>query len=233
MHNDSREEGEAITSERYPQTRVAEQPSTGGRLLRMLRGGVAGNARLTALTGLLIFVLLAAEGVTILSIRALFTPHAFIGILLIPPISLKLASTGYRFISYYTRNPRYRIAGPPGPISRTLAPFLVITTIALFATGIILLFQGPRSGDMWRTLHTVSFFVWFWLMSAHVLTYLPRALSLAGADMVKTRAAAIRGTLDRRSLVAGSLMLGVVLAVVFLPWDATWAHWLTAFRHDN
>jgi len=82
----------------------------------------AANARLTALTGLALFVLLAAEGVTIPRIRLLLTPHLFIGIVLIPPVLLKLASTGFRFARYYLRDPDYKggraaklAASIPGP----------------------------------------------------------------------------------------------------------------------
>ncbi|MBO0744705.1 MAG: hypothetical protein J2P43_06785, partial [Candidatus Dormibacteraeota bacterium] len=56
------------------------------------RATVEANSRLTAQTGVVLFVLLAAEGVTILSIRALLLPHIFIGLLLVPPLLLKIAS---------------------------------------------------------------------------------------------------------------------------------------------
>ena len=69
--------------------------------------GVAGNARLTGTTAVVLIVLLAAEGVTILSIRHLLSVHLFLGFLLIPPVLLKLASTGYRFLRYYTGSRRY------------------------------------------------------------------------------------------------------------------------------
>jgi hypothetical protein len=56
---------------------------------------VAANARLTASNAVVLLALLAAEGVTILRVRALLTPHVFIGIVLIPPVLLKVASTGW------------------------------------------------------------------------------------------------------------------------------------------
>ena len=43
------------------------------RLARLLRGGTEGNARLTGMTGLVLLVLLAIEGVTILAIRPLLS----------------------------------------------------------------------------------------------------------------------------------------------------------------
>ena len=65
-------------------------------------GGVDGNARLTAATAVVLLVLLAALGVTILSIGQLVWWHVLLGMLLIPPVLLKLGSTGWRFVRYYT-----------------------------------------------------------------------------------------------------------------------------------
>ena len=64
-------------------------------------GESAANERLTSLTGALLFVLLAAIGVTVLSVRRLLPEHFVIGFILIPPIALKMTTTGYRFVNYY------------------------------------------------------------------------------------------------------------------------------------
>ena len=45
--------------------------------------------------------------------RGLLGPHMFIGLVLIGPVALKLASTGYRFVRYYTGAPVYVAKGPP------------------------------------------------------------------------------------------------------------------------
>jgi hypothetical protein len=66
-------------------------------------GGADGNARLTGTVGVVLIALLAVEGVTILFIRPLISMHVFVGLLLVPPVALKLASTGWRFARYYTR----------------------------------------------------------------------------------------------------------------------------------
>jgi hypothetical protein len=58
--------------------------------------GVAGNEHLTALTGVVLLVGFAIEGVTILRIGRLLTLHFFLGLLLIGPVLLKIGSTGYR-----------------------------------------------------------------------------------------------------------------------------------------
>ena len=65
-------------------------------------GGVDGNERLTAATAVVLIVLLAALGVTILSIGGLVWWHVLLGMLLIPPVLLKLGSTGWRFMRFYT-----------------------------------------------------------------------------------------------------------------------------------
>jgi hypothetical protein len=57
-------------------------------------GGVEGNARLTATTAVVLLLLLATEGVTLLALRPLLSLHVFVGMLLIPPVALKLGATG-------------------------------------------------------------------------------------------------------------------------------------------
>src|SRR5690348_2164745 len=76
-------------------------------------GGTNGNERLTAVTGLVLIALLAVIGLTIVQMQPLISVHLFVGLLLIGPVVLKMASTGYRFMRYYTGNARYREKGPP------------------------------------------------------------------------------------------------------------------------
>jgi hypothetical protein len=111
-------------------------------------GGVPGNERLTAETGAVLLVLLAALGLTIPMVRSLMYEHVFLGMLLIPPVALKLGSTGYRFFRYYTNDTSYRRAGPPAPLQRLIAPLVVAGTVAVFGTGVMLLVLGPSAG-MW------------------------------------------------------------------------------------
>ena len=90
------------------------------RAQRRADAGVAANARLTASNAVVLLVLLAAEGVTILRVRDLLTPHVFIGMVLVPPVLLKMASTGWRFARYYRGVPAYQRKGPP-PLLQGLA----------------------------------------------------------------------------------------------------------------
>src|SRR5438552_12957865 len=128
--------------------------------MRPERDPTAGNERLTAAAGVILLVLLAVEGVTILSIRQLLSWHIVVGMLLIGPVLLKLASTGYRFVRYYTGNAEYRRKGPPELILRLIAPVVVLSTTGVLATGVVLLIVGPQHRDPWLLLHKVSFILW-------------------------------------------------------------------------
>jgi hypothetical protein len=189
-------------------------------------GGASGNERLTAATGALLLVLLAALGVTIVRIGGLLNEHMFLGMLLLGPIVLKLSSTGYRFVSYYTANPRYRDKGPPPAIMRAIAPIVVISTVVVFASGVALLFAGPSSRGTLLPLHKVSFFVWLAFTALHVLGHLgelPAALRGAGSsERPWDDLGAGRG--GRALSLAAALVGGLVLALVVESRFGVWAH---------
>jgi hypothetical protein len=168
-----------------------------------------------------LLVLLAVEGVTLLSLRSMLSWHIFVGVLVIPVVALKLASTGYRFFRYYTRRPDYVRAGPPHPLLRLLGPVVILTTVALLASGIALIVVGPGGGLM-LTLHQASFFVWLAALGAHVLGHLG-SLRAVGADLsIGDR---LGGSRWRLLLVAGAVVVGAIAAVVVLPHGAPWVHW--------
>jgi hypothetical protein len=175
------------------------------RLRRLFAGGSAGNAQLTAAVACVLLVLLAAEGATLLRIQSLLTVHAFIGMLLIPPVVLKLASTGWRALRYYRHADEYVRRGPPHPLLRLLvAPVIAASTIALLATGVALLVLDRTRGTI-VGLHKASFFVWVGATSIHVLAHVLRLPRLLGAP------AAGRGA--RLALVGAIVIGGVALAV--------------------
>src|SRR4051812_16732266 len=111
-------------------------------------GGIDGNAALTSAAAVVLIVLLLAEGVTILDMGGLRTPHMFIGLVLIPPVLVKLGSTGYRFARYYLRTSAYRDKGRPLTALRLMAPVLVLSTIGVFASGVLLLVLNHGSGTL-------------------------------------------------------------------------------------
>src|SRR4051794_38318187 len=114
----------------------------------MRLGGTEGNEILTSATAAVLTILLVAEGITIIDLGGLLGVHMFMGLLLIPPVLLKLGSTGYRFVRYYTRARPYREKGPPALPLRVLAPVFVATTAGVFVTGVWLLLLGHRSDQL-------------------------------------------------------------------------------------
>ena len=179
------------------------------QLRRVFVGGSAGNEQLTAVVATLLLLLLAIEGATILRVRSLLTVHAFVGMLLIPVLALKLASTGWRMLSYYRGTDEYVRRGPPHVLLRVLvAPVTVLSTIVLFGTGVALLFLGQTQGTL-VGLHKASFVVWVGATSIHVLAHL--------VELPPAIRARIPGTALRVGLVAAVLASGALLAIVTLP----------------
>jgi hypothetical protein len=115
MDSSTRLPGERNPADRAPATPRLRGHHRFGRVSsgRLTGGGTDGNRQLTAITGTILLVLLAVIGVTILRIGQLISVHLFVGLLLIGPVVLKLASTGYRFARYYSHNRAYRREGPP------------------------------------------------------------------------------------------------------------------------
>lgn len=193
-------------------------------------GGPRGNAHLTAWTGLLLFVLFAAEGVTILSIGPLITWHVAIGAILIPPTLLKTATTGWRIVRYYAGNAAYVQAGPPPTLLRILGPFVVATSIAVLATGVMLIVVGPNAtGVNWLLLHKLSFFAWLAAMGGHVLGRLIPGLMTARDGLSRTER--VPGWLARGVAIGLSIAAGVGLAFLLVHDEGSWT--TAAAHHDH
>jgi hypothetical protein len=214
-----------------PRTSVA--PSHHASLRSLTAGGTTGNERLTAVTGLVLIVLLAVIGVTIISISQLLWVHLFVGMLLIGPVALKLGSTGYRFVRYYTANPSYRRVGPPPPLLRVIAPMVVLTTLVVFASGVALLFAGPQSRQTLLPIHKVSFFVWIAFTAIHILGHLPAIPRALRADYGSSAPwnHDVTGRTGRTIALASALTAGVVLAVLVIPEFGPWLH--ASFHHHH
>jgi hypothetical protein len=190
-------------------------PSASSRVIGSRLGGTEGNELLTSMTAVALTLLLAAEGVTILRLGGLLTEHMFIGLVLIPPVLVKLASTGYRFARYYTGARPYREKGPPLLPLRLLAPVLVASTLAVFASGVALLLIGHRSG--WVLLvHKASFIVWGVCFVVHLLAHLPRVWRSLRSDWAASRGERAPGSGIRGAIVATSMGAGFALALALL-----------------
>jgi len=218
--------------ERRPST----APSTprSGRSAALIFGGTDGNEQLTAMTGLVLIVLLAVIGVTILRKSQLISVHLFVGLVLIGPVVLKMASTGYRFARYYTGNSAYRRKGPPLLPLRLIAPVVALSTVMVFASGVVLLFEGPAHRGSWVLVHKASFIVWLVFTGLHVLGHLPGLpASLTATRRTRAELDGIApGRAGRWIALVGMCVGGLVLAVLLIPQFAAWTA-PGAFAHHH
>jgi hypothetical protein len=186
-------------------------------------GGPAGNARLTAWTGLVLLVLFLAELVTVLDIHGLISWHLALGVVLIPPALLKTVTTGWRILQYYRGDAPYRSAGPPPLLLRLLGPLVILSTLALLGTGTVLILLGQSGSRQplfsalgqrvdWITLHQGSFIVWAVATGLHVLGRLIPAWQLT-----LTRASGVTRVPGAARRVAALLVSGA-LAVACVGW---------------
>jgi hypothetical protein len=185
-------------------------------------GSAEGNERLTAMSGAVLLVLFAVEGATILSLRRLLTLHFLVGMLLLGPVALKIASTVYRFARYYAGADAYVRKGPPAPLLRLLGPVVIVTSLTVLGTGVALAFAGPHQGQ-WLFLHKASFVLWFAVMAVHVLAYAPRLPRLlVTRPTVRAGGHVLAGTRARWLLLGASLAVGLMVAAATLHLSARW-----------
>ncbi len=189
------------------------------------RSAVVGNERMTALAGAVLLVLIVVELVTAVSLRTLLSPHVFVGVLLAGPLAVKLGSTGYRFLRYYTRSPAFVRRGPPRLALRVLAPLLIATTLVVIGSGIGLVLTGPRYAGLLLPLHGFSVLVWLPLIAVHVFAYIWRVPRLVADDWSKSSAEHAPGRERRLGMNLGTLMVGAIAAILVLPVATPWIAW--------
>jgi hypothetical protein len=161
--------------------------------------------------------------VTIVFLGPLLAVHLFVGLVLIPPVALKLASTGYRFARYYTGDTAYHAKGPPAIALRAVAPVLVLSTIVVLASGVWLLLAGPSARDTVLPIHKISFIVWGAFFAVHVLGHLPRLPRVLRSDY-GFHAHGRPGHAGRQLAILVAVLAGIVLAMLLLGDFARWTH---------
>jgi hypothetical protein len=186
-------------------------------------GGTNGNEILTSATAVVLTMLLAVEGYTVVNMHGLVSLHMFVGLVLIPPVLLKLGSTGYRAVRYYMGSRPYRAKGPPLLPLRLMAPVLVASTITVLVTGVLLLVAGHNS-DTVLLLHQASFIVFAVVFVVHFLAYVPRTVRSLRADWSAARGETVPGAGLRGTLIAAALGGGAALALAVLPTIDAWRH---------
>jgi hypothetical protein len=194
-------------------------------------GGPAGNARLTAWTGLVLLVLFLVELVTLLDLRGLISWHVVIGVLLVPPALLKTATTGWRIVRYYTKNPSYRRAGPPPMLLRVLGPLVVVSTLAVLGSGLALIALGPDGSRTVLfsvlgqrvdvvTVHQATFIVWAVATGLHTLGRIIPALRIVGNG--QKAGFRVPGRWSRATVLPVTLLVAGVAAALVLGASTPW-----------
>ena len=192
-----------------------------------------GNERLTATVGLILVVLSVVEIATLLlGLQSTLHLHVFVGLVLLPPIALKLASTGWRFARYYTRNQAYRLKGAPQLLMRLLAPLLVAATIVLFGSGVAMGLVHGHALQIARRLHGPASVIWMVVLGIHVLVYASRALHATGEELKARTRRQVAGVRLRAFLVAAALAAGLIVGLATLPVQHHWLH-LGSRDHEN
>ena len=182
-----------------------------------------GNDRLTAAAGVLVLVPIVVELATILlGVHTFMSLHVFVGLALIPAVLLKLGSTGWRFLRYYTGSRAYVAYGPPRLAMRLLAPLLVAATVVLFGSGVAMGILHGHALQIVRRLHGPSSVIWLVLIAVHVVVYLRRALISSSGDLRATTRPRVPGATWRSYALAVTLIFGVVAGAVTIPSQHRW-----------
>lgn len=204
-----------------------KRPARRGPVSRDRRRGrarVEGNARLTGATAVALLVLFAIEGATLLDIRSLVVPHVVVGMLIIPPVLVKTASTTWKMVRYYRWDPPYRRHGPPAPLLRLLGPFMVMLTWLVLLTGVASVLVPVSWQLQVLFFHKASFVLWFAVTAIHVLGHIGDTKRLAPRDYLRRTRREVAGAGKRQWVLASSLALGLVMGIVMIGR----AHWFLA-----
>lgn len=214
--------------------------------------GVAGNARLTSLAGVVLLALITVQVVSAVFFALLVDNvtlpvgplydvvrpvHFFVGFMLMPLIAIKLASTGYRFAKYYTRNPAYHRAGPPRAVPRLIAPVLIGSAIILVASGVEMWSYQNQFSLAWTAIHNVAAFTFVSVVALHIVLHIRDAHRDAAADLAGAPASSNPpavgpppGAITRRALIGGGVAFGAVLGVGASSWPLPALGWLEPLK---
>jgi len=108
------------------------------------------------------------------------------------------------------------LKGPPPLPLRLIAPVLVASTIAVLASGVLLLATGHKSSTA-LTIHKLSFIVFGVVLAVHFLAYVPHVARSLRTDWSAARRHAVPGTGTRAMLTATAVGGGAALALALLP----------------
>ena len=187
-----------------------------------LGDGVEANARLTGKDGPGSARIAAAEGYTVVRVGAHLTLHVVIGMILVPPVLLKVGSTSWRFAAVLPRVTGVQTQRPAALLLRLLGPVVVALTLAVLGSGIAFLLGPPSTRQELLLVHKATFILWFGAMAIHVLGHFVETMRLAPKDFYWRTRSQVRGAGKRQWALLGSLCIGVLLAVAVAPKVGPW-----------
>ena len=224
---------------------------------RLTAGGTTGNERLTTATGVVLLVLLAVIGVTILRLRSLLWVHLFVGMLLIGPIALKIGQHGLPLRALLHRRPALPPQGPAVRACCGCSPRSSSSRRSRCSPAVSRCCSSghPRAGRCCRSTRSASSSGSL-VTSLHVLGHLPEvaaAVGLGAETASKVDVLGAMGSTDGGDLsaweapgaaltaragragrglsLAGALAGGAVLAVAVIPQFGPWLHASSFFHH--
>ncbi len=196
----------------------------------------AGNARLVAISGAAILVLLPIPYATALVLDTLWRVHYFSALLVIPLIIVKLAGTGWRALSYYRGDNGYRADGPPHPMPRLTAPILVAGTVVLFFSGVVMMF-GTSGFGPWSTIHNGAAIVFTGALALHLLAHLWDTPAEVAADVAPVLVSGPRrevpGARRRVAVTVAAFVIGLTAAAVAVPVEQWFPSQQAASHHRD
>jgi hypothetical protein len=169
-------------------------------------------------------------------------PNLFLGLAVIGPVALKLASTGYRFCALLHPRPGLPAQGStdPGAARAGAAGHIPDRSAARYGGGTVV--RRPRCGPLGEA-HKICFIAWITFTAIHVLGHLPEILRvLSSSTDSRRQIIALRtaqpagmrssaGIADRTEGARGragalliSLLAGLVLATALIGQFSVWTH---------
>jgi hypothetical protein len=132
-------------------------------------------------------------------------------------------------VRYYRGNGPYLQAGPPPLLLRLLGPVVVLSTLALLATGGLLLLLGAQTSRNvvftlpflrvdWISLHQAAFAVWATATGLHLLGRLVPALQV----VARTARSKVPGGAGRSLAALAVVAAAVPLAVLAIHSVGAW-----------
>jgi hypothetical protein len=167
------------------------------------------------MTAVVLLLLVVAELATVvMGARGHLSLHVIVGLILVPPVLLKIGTTTWRMVSYYRGDAAYLEMGPPLLALRILGPCLVVLTFLVLGSGIGLVVVPHSQHSSLLIVHKASFYLWLATFLIHAVAHLKQMIRAAGRDALARTRVFSAGVRSRQLVLGGSVSLGIALALL-------------------